>query len=187
MIYGLAFVDLEDGPVVFEAAPQMQGLLDDFWHRPLTDIGAAGPDQGKGGKFLLLPPGYTGETPSGYYVMKSPTYGVFGFLRAFLVDGKTDEGVKLMEQSRIYALAQKDHPPAMKFPNASGVPADCDFKRDLRYFESLPSSSTTSRSRPKIWRCAAWRPASASSRASPDPCRTILWRTGGAKIDRRKP
>jgi hypothetical protein len=137
VIYGLAFLDLKDGPVVFEAAPQMQGLLDDFWHRPLTDVGLAGPDQGKGGKFLLLPPDYAGETPSGYYVLKSPTYGVFVFLRAFLVDGKTDAGVKLMEQSRIYPLAQKDNPPAMKFPNASGVPANCDFKRDLRYFESL--------------------------------------------------
>src|SRR5271166_1888631 len=137
VIYGLAFLDLKDGPLVFEAAPQMQGLLDDFWHRPLTDIGAAGPDQGNGGKFLLLPPGYTAETPSGYFVVKSPTYGVFVFLRAFMVDGKTDAGVKLMEQSRIYPLAQKDNPPAMKFPNASGVPANCDFKRDLRYFESL--------------------------------------------------
>jgi hypothetical protein len=137
VIYGLAFVDLKDGPVVFEAPPQMEGLLDDFWQRPLTDVGLAGPDQGKGGKYLLLPPGYTGETPSGYFVMKPPTYGVFVFLRAFLVDGKTDAGVKLMEQSRIYPLAQKDNPPAMKFPNASAVPSDYDFKRDLRYFESL--------------------------------------------------
>ncbi|MGR9346254.1 DUF1254 domain-containing protein [Rhizobium leguminosarum] len=137
VIYGLAFVDLEDGPVVFEAAPEMQGLLDDFWHRPLTDVGLAGPDQGKGGKYLLLPPGYSGDIPGGYFVMKSPTYGVFVFLRAFLVEGKTDAGVKLMEQSRIYALAQKDNPPAMKFPDASAVPADYDFKRDLRYFESL--------------------------------------------------
>jgi hypothetical protein len=133
----LAFLDLKDGPLVFEAAPQMQGLLDDFWHRPLTDVGLAGPDQGKGGKYLLLPPGYNGEAPSGYYVLKSPTYGVFVFLRAFLVDGKTDAGVQLMEQSRIYPLAQKDNPPAMIFPNASGVPVDMDFKRDLRYFESL--------------------------------------------------
>src|SRR5271157_3654941 len=54
VIHGLAFVDLKDGPLVFDAPPQMQGLLDDFWHRPLTDIGAAGPDQGKGGKFLSL-------------------------------------------------------------------------------------------------------------------------------------
>jgi Protein of unknown function (DUF1254) len=50
VIYGLGFIDLKDGPLVFDAPPQMQGLLDDFWHRPLTDIGAAGPEQGKGGK-----------------------------------------------------------------------------------------------------------------------------------------
>jgi hypothetical protein len=137
VIYGLAFLDLKDSPLVFEAAPQMQGLLDDFWHRPLTDIGAAGPDRGNGGKFLLLPPGYSAETPSGYFVVKSPTYGVFVFLRAFLVDGKTDAGVKLMEQSRIYPLTQQNNAPAMKFPNASGVPADYDFKRNIRYFESL--------------------------------------------------
>jgi len=72
VIYGLAFVDLKDGPIVFEAAPQMQGLLNDFWHRPLTDVGLAGPDQGKGGKYLLLPPGCADDTPPGYYVMKSP-------------------------------------------------------------------------------------------------------------------
>jgi hypothetical protein len=137
VIYGLAFLDLKDGPVVLEAAPQMQGLLDDFWHRPITDVGLAGPDQGKGGKYLLLPPGYSGATSDSYYVMKSPTYGVFVFLRAFLVDGKIAAGVKLMEQSRIYPLAQKDNPPTMKFPNASATPADYDFKRDLGYFESL--------------------------------------------------
>jgi hypothetical protein len=72
------------------------------------------------------------------------------------IDGKTDAGVKLMEQTRIYSLTQKDNPPVMKFPNASAVASDYDFKRDLRYFESLRSSSTTNRSRPKTWRCAAW-------------------------------
>jgi hypothetical protein len=137
VIYGLAFVDLKDGPVVLDAPPEMQGLLDDFWQRPLTDVGLAGPDKGKGGKYLLVPPGYTGETPSGYFVMKPPTYGVFVFLRAFLEDGKTDAGVKLMERTRIYPLAQKDSPPVMKFPNASAVPSNYDFKRDIRYFEAL--------------------------------------------------
>jgi len=137
IVGGQAYIDLKDGPVVFEAAPQMQGLLDDSWHRPLTDVGLAGPDQGKGGKYLLLPPGYTGETPSGYFVTPSPTYGVLLYLRAFLVDGKTDAPVKLIEQSRIYSLAEKDNSPAMKFPNASAVPSDGDFKRDIRYFESL--------------------------------------------------
>jgi len=70
---------------------------------------------------------------------------VFVFLRAFLVDGKTEAGVKLMERSRIYSLAQKDDPPAMKFPNASAVPSDYDFKRDLtgKDFEASTRYSIT--------------------------------------------
>jgi len=28
----------------------------DFWQRPITDTGFAGPDQGEGGKYLILPP-----------------------------------------------------------------------------------------------------------------------------------
>jgi hypothetical protein len=31
-------------------------------------MGNAGPDKGKGGKFLFLPPGYKGEIPVGYFV-----------------------------------------------------------------------------------------------------------------------
>ena len=31
----------------------------------------AGPDKGKGGKYLLLPPGYSGEVPEGYIVLRS--------------------------------------------------------------------------------------------------------------------
>ena len=37
VIYGLAFADLDrTGPLVIEAPPRLQALLDDFWHRPLT-------------------------------------------------------------------------------------------------------------------------------------------------------
>jgi len=58
--------------------------MDDMWHRPLADIGFAGPDKGRGGKYLVLPPDYKGKMPSGYYVLKSPTYGVYVFWRGFL-------------------------------------------------------------------------------------------------------
>lgn len=50
---------------------QVMGLLDDMWHRPITDIGAAGPDQGHGGKYLVLPPDYEGDT-SEVYVETAP-------------------------------------------------------------------------------------------------------------------
>jgi hypothetical protein len=66
LIYGMAFADLgQTGPLVFDAPPKLQGILLDFWQRPIPmdggeffgDVGLPGPDGGKGGKFLLLPPG----------------------------------------------------------------------------------------------------------------------------------
>ena len=74
-IYAMGWLDLKDGPVVVESPPNTLGLVDDFWFHYVTDLGNAGPDKGKGGKFLFLPPGYEGAVPEGYYVFKSQTYG----------------------------------------------------------------------------------------------------------------
>jgi hypothetical protein len=88
VIYAMSYVDLgKNGPLVFEAPPMLQGILLDFWQRPIPvdggkyagDVGFFGPDQGKGGKFLLLPPGYKGEVPEGYFVCRSGTNNVFVF------------------------------------------------------------------------------------------------------------
>jgi hypothetical protein len=58
----MSYVDLgADGPLVFEAPPNLQGILLDFWQRPIPvdggkfrgDVGLPGPDAGTGGKFLL--------------------------------------------------------------------------------------------------------------------------------------
>lgn len=66
VIYAMSYVDMgETGPIVFEAPPNLQGILLDFWQRPIPvdggkffgDVGLPGPDAGKGGKFLVLPPG----------------------------------------------------------------------------------------------------------------------------------
>ncbi len=138
VIYAFAWLDLKkEGPMVLDMPPKLQGLLDDMWHRPITDIGAAGPDKNKGGKYLVIPDDYKGKIPKGYYVVKSPTHGVFIFLRAFLVDGKTDQGVALLEQSKIYPLSKADNPPKMKFPNLSGVDLPGDFPRNIDYFKNL--------------------------------------------------
>jgi hypothetical protein len=76
-IYFATWLDLHDGPLVVESPPNVLAFMDDFWFHYVTDLGNAGPDKGKGGKFLLLPPGYKGEVPSGYFVARSPTFGVW--------------------------------------------------------------------------------------------------------------
>jgi hypothetical protein len=72
-IYTMAWIDVKDGPVVIESPPNTLGIVDDFWFRYVADLGNAGPDKGKGGKFLFLPPGYDGAVSDGYHVYSSPT------------------------------------------------------------------------------------------------------------------
>src|SRR5215813_6811296 len=68
-VYAMAHLELKkDGPTVVEAPAKMLGFLQNGIQRYLMDIGPLGPDKGKGGKFLLLPPGYEGEIPQGYFV-----------------------------------------------------------------------------------------------------------------------
>ena len=72
----MAWLNLKNGPVVVETPPNSLGLVDDFWFRYVTDLGLAGPDKGKGGKFLFLPPDFMGNLPEGYYIFKSRTFKI---------------------------------------------------------------------------------------------------------------
>ena len=141
VIYALSYLDLNsDGPMVLEVPRSLQGILDDFWQRPLSDVGFAGPDKGDGGKYLIVPPDYKGEEPQGYFTLRSRTYGVFVFLRTFFHDAAELEGpVKLMEQVRIYPLGKREVAEAMDFPDASGVSANLLFPSDssLRYARTV--------------------------------------------------
>jgi hypothetical protein len=134
VIYAMNYLDLgKDGPLVFEAPPNLQGILLDVWQRPIPvdggkfagDVGFFGPDGGKGGKFLLLPPGYQGNVPEGHFVYRSGTNNVFIFLRSFFLDPKNlKPAVDLLEQAKVYPLNSKDGAKPMMFPDASGVPVN---------------------------------------------------------------
>lgn len=150
VIYAMGYVDLKEGPVVVEVPPGLQGILDDFWQRPICsddkikdrvwcgDVGLAGPDQGKGAKYLLLPPDYNGKVADGYYALRSRTYGVFVFWRAFFKQPKDlQTPVELIEQTRIYPLGKNESAEPMKFPDASNVPIDMLFPRDSKAFDML--------------------------------------------------
>jgi hypothetical protein len=96
----------ETGPVVIEVpAGSIAGMVDDFWQRPITDIGLSGPDQGKGGKYLITPPGYEGEKPDDYFVFESPTNNIFMGLR--IIEPDPDKYNTLKEGFRIYAYKDR--------------------------------------------------------------------------------
>lgn len=137
-VYAISHLALkDDGPTVIEAPPKMLGFLQDGLQRHLMDIGPLGPDKGQGGKFLVLPPGYGGDVPAGYFVSRSPTYSAMFAVRGFQVDGKTDAPVALMKRIRVYPLAKAASPPPMQFMNGSNRDIDTIFPDNLRYFELL--------------------------------------------------
>ena len=137
-VYALGHLDLKsDGPTVVEAPPKMLGFAMDALQRYLVDIGPPGPDKGQGGKYLFLPPGYAGEVPDGYFVVKSPTYVVGFGVRGFKVDGKTDQAVALMKQIKVYPLAQAANPPKMEFLNGSGKAINTVAPDTIAFFEML--------------------------------------------------
>jgi hypothetical protein len=106
-------LDLSKGPIVLEVPPKVLGPVDDAFFRYVTDIGFIGPDKGKGGKYLFLPPGYKGEVPDGYFVIKSPTFGLWAPWRNFAVDGDVKPALdSLKKNTRIYPLSQAGNPPA---------------------------------------------------------------------------
>jgi hypothetical protein len=146
----MSYLDVgKDGPMVFEAAPGLQGILLDFWQRPipgpkigniqyLGDVGLPGPDGGKGGKFLILPPDYTKPVPKGHFVYRSGTNNVFVFLRSFYQDpNDLKPAVAVMEATKIYPLGGQVNAKPMQFPDASGVAANLLPRDDASAFDQL--------------------------------------------------
>ncbi len=138
-IYVTTMFDLKQGPVVLEVPAGVLGPIDDAYFRFVTDIGQTGPDKGKGGKYLLVPPGYTGRLPdSGYFVCRSKTYSNWLLMRAFVKDGDRAATVRAVKQvMRVYPLARADDPPRQKFVNLSGRRFNTIHANDFALYEEL--------------------------------------------------
>jgi hypothetical protein len=143
VIYSMSYLDLKKtGPLVVAAPPRVIGMFTDFFQRTITDVGAIGPDRARGGLYLLLPPGYKGHVPNGYFTFTSSTYNVFLFFRTVMGKGKNGvdpaPAVALAEQTRIYPLwdEEKNIKP-MVFPNGSGKRVNMMYPTDSTYYDKL--------------------------------------------------
>lgn len=151
VIYGMTFLDLaENGPTVIEVPPGLQGILDDAFQRPVPseneihgkrwsgDVGFPGPDGGKGGKYLLLPPDHREPPPEGYFVFRPKTNTVMIFWRGFFTDpASLDETTANIEKTRIHPLGDEQNAPGMLFPDATGVEVDMLYPKNGAAFEML--------------------------------------------------
>ncbi len=144
-IYLMPFLNTKDvGPVVIEIPPaddgSINGTIMDVWQMPLEDVGPAGVDKGKGGKYLILPPDYKGKAPDGYIVLPSLTYQGYALLRSILKSTSDDDVSKAVTYGRrikVYPLLQAASPPTTVFIDAIDVIYDSTIPYDLRFFQSL--------------------------------------------------
>jgi hypothetical protein len=72
------------------------------------DMGLPGPDAGKGGKHLILPPGYKGEIPAGYYIGRSTSFRVIAGMRSLPVGGDVPGAIERIKTIKVHPL----NPPA---------------------------------------------------------------------------
>jgi hypothetical protein len=109
--YALAVLDLKDGPYVIDVPPgPFIGLANNHHQAWILDMGLPGPAGDKGGKHLILPPGYKGPVPSGYFTGTSASYKIFVALRALPIKGDVKGAMDGLRKVKIYPLASADNP-----------------------------------------------------------------------------
>jgi len=119
--YIIAFTDLRTGPVVLEmpAASEKASLFGqvvDAWQVTVADVGPSGQDQGRGGKYLILPVGYDKEIPPGYIPIQTGSLRVFFSFRSVPgPKGTWDEAAEYAKTLKLYSLLQAARPPQTKF------------------------------------------------------------------------
>jgi hypothetical protein len=107
---------------------------------PLEDAGLLGLDQGKGGKYLVLPPGHKGTPPRGYVPLQSDTFGGYMLFRSNLKshsDADVQAAIEYGKQLRVYPLAAAADPPATVFTDVKDVDFDSTIQYDASFFDHL--------------------------------------------------
>ena len=119
--YTTAVADLRNGPVVLEVPAKtdkvvLYGQVVDAWQATIAGVGPVGEDKGAGGKYLFLPPGYSGPMPDGYFAVRSSTYRIVFAFRSIQLGGATaadaDTYTRLL---KMYPLSEAAKPTPTRF------------------------------------------------------------------------
>ena len=150
--YIFNFLSLEKGPLEIEyPAGQTAGGVMDFWQRPVADLGLTGPDQGKGGKYIIVGPADDPATfdKPGYFVRQSATNNIGVLLRILDKDPAYFETFKsTMKMGRVgQPLATS------RFIEDKDVEWSATAPRGLDYWRALSTVIDTEPVRPvdKAW------------------------------------
>jgi hypothetical protein len=136
--YICSFIDLQEtGPFVVEIPPGlMAGMIMDAWQRVLADLGVVGPDQGKGGKFLILPPDHAPVSPAGYFVAQAP--GRTAFVGVRLLGADKESAIReLIPGMKTYKWSPTGTGAVMSVRHAGDVKWSQMPPRGMAYWETL--------------------------------------------------
>jgi hypothetical protein len=144
-LYVLFFTDTRPaGPLVLDVPPAgdavLFGSLMDAWQVPLEDVGPAGADAGKGGKYLWLPPGYRGAVPAGYLPLPLKTWQGYALLRTVPKSWRPEDlakAVAYLKRLRLYPLSDAASPPPTRFVDLTEVVFDGLPPYDEHLFQAL--------------------------------------------------
>lgn len=138
-VYTVFCLNLKDGPMVVRIPPRVLGPVDDADFRWVTDVGLTGPDKGKGGDYLFVPPGYKGTLPAdGYHVAEPRTNRLLIFYRAFVEKGDVPAAVAgVKAKAAVFPLSEAPNPPETPFVDVSGRKFNTISANDFSFYEEL--------------------------------------------------
>lgn len=139
--YGSGVLDLSSGPMVIELPPgAFIGLVNDHNQGWVLDMGLPGPDAGKGGKHLILPPDYKGKPPAGYFTGQSKSLKNLFAIRALPVGGDLPKAMAALRSVKIYPLAGAAKPQPLKVVDTTEMKLDSSSLRwedNIQFWQQL--------------------------------------------------
>src|SRR5262245_11906880 len=98
------------------------------------------PTRARGGKHVILPPGFKGKAPEGYFAGKSASNKVLIAVRSLPVKGDVKGAMDALRSIRIYPLASAADPKLLKFVDISERTMDGTCLRwedNIQYWQKL--------------------------------------------------
>ena len=139
--YAGGTVDLAAGPMVVDLPPgPLIAVVNDLNQRWVMDMGLPGPDAGKGGKHLILPPDYKGQIPAGYHAGTATTNRVLLLLRAIPPGGDMDTAVALLKTIKVHPLNPPANWTGVTWIDVGEKPMDFTpvaWERNIEYWKKL--------------------------------------------------
>ncbi len=144
-LYFMTFFTTKDGPVVLdlpaaEGSSSFNGNIVTAWQLPLEDAGLLGYDKGKGGKFVVLPPGYKDKLPEGFIPLQSEVYGGYMLFRSNLKshgDADVQASIAYGKTLKVYPLSAAASPPETVFTDVKDILFDSTIRWDDSFFDNL--------------------------------------------------